>query len=79
SLVWTYINLSSKLNALEKELKKTILKVNTLEHTVLPSLAGDLRRIKSVLAERERQERFAVKRLSNRKKAANVARKGARS
>lgn len=79
ALVWTYINLNSKLNALEKELKKTTLKVNTLEHTVLPSLAGDLRRIISVLAERERQERFAVKRLSNRKKAANVARKRASS
>lgn len=71
-LLWTYINLKLKLSALEKELKKTMHKVNTLEHTVLPDLRNDLKRIVDILDERERQERFAVKKFSKKKKASKV-------
>jgi V/A-type H+-transporting ATPase subunit D len=69
-LLWTYINLKVKLKALEKELKRTMRKVNTLEHTVLPDLRSDLKRIADILDERERQERFAVKKFSKSKKSA---------
>ncbi len=67
-LLWPYINLKVKLKALERELKRTMRKVNTLEHTVLPDLKGDMKRIGDILDERERQERFAVKKFSKSKK-----------
>ncbi len=66
-LLWPYINLKVKLKALEKELKRTMRKVNTLEHTVLPDLKSDMKRIGDILDERERQERFAFKKFSKRK------------
>jgi len=69
-LLWTYINLKVKLKALERELKRTMRKVNTLEHTVLPDLKSDMKRIGDILDERERQERFAVKKFSKSKKSA---------
>lgn len=70
-LLWPYINLKAKLKALEKELKQTMRKVNTLEHTVLPDLKSDMKRIGDILGERERQERFAVKKFSKKKRAGN--------
>lgn len=69
-LLWTYVNLKLKLKALLKELKRTMRKVNTLEHTVLPDLRGDMKRIGDILDERERQERYAVKKFSKSKKNA---------
>ncbi len=63
SLVWEFINKKAKLQALDRELKKTLQKINTLQHNLLPSLESDLKRIREILSERERQELFNIKRL----------------
>jgi len=63
TLVWEFINKKAKLQALDRELKKTLQKINTLQHLLLPSLEKDLKRIRETLSERERQELFNVKRL----------------
>jgi Archaeal/vacuolar-type H+-ATPase subunit D len=62
-LVWEFINKKAKLQALGRELKRTLQKINTLQHLLLPSLEKDLKRIREILSERERQELFNVKRL----------------
>jgi len=67
TLVWEFINKKAKLQALERELKKTLQKINTLQHLLLPSLEKDLKRIRETLSERERQELFNVKRLRTKK------------
>ena len=67
--MWKYVNLKTKLTFLEKELRKTLMKINTLQYVLLPELAADETRIRSILSERERQERFAVKRLASKKKS----------
>lgn len=63
NLVWEFINKKAKLQALDRELKKTLQKINTLQHNLLPSLERDLKRIREILSERERQELFNIKRL----------------
>lgn len=65
-ILWEYINLKAKISALEKEVRKTLLKINTLEHNLLPDLSSDFSRIREVLSERERQERFRVKKVKAR-------------
>jgi len=67
-MLWPYINLKSKITSLEKELHKTMLKINTLEHIVLPELIEEQSVIGEVIAERERQERYAIKKIGKRKK-----------
>jgi V/A-type H+-transporting ATPase subunit D len=67
TLVWEFINKKAKLQALDRELKKTLQKINTLQHLLLPSLEKDLKRIRETLSERERQELFNVKRLRTKK------------
>lgn len=65
-VLWEYLNLKAKISALEKEVRKTLLKINTLEHNLLPNLNSDLSRIREVLSERERQERFRVKKIKSK-------------
>jgi len=67
--IWKYINLKTKISAIERELSRTTLEINTLEHVVLPSLEGDARRIEDLLSERERQEKFVAKRVARRRRA----------
>jgi len=62
-VLWKYINLKSKLDALELEFEKTRRKVNNLEQEMLPGLEGQQRRIRLALAERERDEAFSVKKM----------------
>ncbi len=57
------INKKAKLQALDRELKRTLQKINTLQHLLLPTLERDLKRIREILSERERQELFNIKRL----------------
>ncbi len=66
--IWTYINLKAKLTSLEKELSKTMMKINTLQYNLLPELQEEESRIRDILSERERQERYAIKKLSKKKK-----------
>jgi len=60
-LLWEYINLHVKLRSLERELKKTLLKINTMEQNLIPQLEAERRQIVFYLNERERQERFVTK------------------
>ena len=66
-LLWRYINLKSKLDALELEFEKTRRKVNNLEQEMLPVLEAQERRIRLALAERERDEAHAVKMMLRKK------------
>ena len=59
--LWEYINLHVKLRSLERELKKTLLKINTMEQNLIPQLEAERRQIIFYLNERERQERFVTK------------------
>jgi V/A-type H+-transporting ATPase subunit D len=68
-LLWGYLNGKAKLQALENELSRTLVKINTLEHTLLPELGRDERRIQDVLSERERQERYSLKSLMKKLKS----------
>jgi len=70
-VLWDFINIKTKLNSLEMELKKTMMKVNTLDHVVLPKLQTNLSYILNILSERERQERYIAKKVSRRKGAKN--------
>jgi V/A-type H+-transporting ATPase subunit D len=70
--VWRYINLKTKIGAIERELSRTTLKINTLEHVVLPSLGKEVKRIEDLLAERERQEKFVSKRVGKKKRSASA-------
>lgn len=67
-LMWQYINLRTKIVALERELSRTNLKINTLKHVVFPSLVEEEKRIEEALSERERQEKFVAKRVGQRKR-----------
>ena len=59
--LWEYINLHVKLKALEGELRKTLLRINTMEQSILPKLEKERRQIALHLSERERQEQFITK------------------
>ena len=61
-MLWEYVNLQAKLNALELEFKKTSMKVNNLEQEMLPTMESERTRIRLELSERERHEVFSVKR-----------------
>jgi len=67
AVLWDFINIKTKLSALEAELKKTMMKVNTLDHVVLPKLRSNLNYILDILSERERQERYVAKKVSRKK------------
>jgi len=60
-VLWEYINLHVKLKALEGELHKTLLRINTMEQNLLPKLEEEKRQITFYLNEKERQERFITK------------------
>ncbi|MDR1733126.1 MAG: V-type ATP synthase subunit D [Synergistaceae bacterium] len=66
-LLWTYLNAKAKVQALERELSRTLARINVLEHTLLPEFREDEVRIRNTLSERERQERFALKKLTRGK------------
>ncbi len=68
-LLWKYINLKSKLDALEAEFEKTRRKVNNLEQEILPELEAGRKRIMLALSERERDEAFAVKKMLRKRRA----------
>ncbi|WP_300523747.1 V-type ATP synthase subunit D [Aminiphilus sp.] len=65
-ILWRYINVRAKLVALERDLRNTMRKINNLEHAVLPTLRAEYKRIREILAERERQDRYTLKKMSRR-------------
>jgi V/A-type H+/Na+-transporting ATPase subunit D len=75
-VIWKYINLKAKLDALEMEFEKTRRKVNNLEQEMIPAMESDRSRIRLSLDERERQEAFAVKKLLGKRYRSKVSKKG---
>lgn len=71
-----YARYELRLRRLVDEVRTTTRRVNALETMVIPGLRSDCAWIRSVLDERERQDRFRLKR-SARKRAARLA-QGAR-
>lgn len=67
-VLWSYINLKAKLDALEVEFTKTRMKVNNLEQEMLPGMESEKVRIRLGLSERERNEAFAARRFLKRRK-----------
>ena len=73
-ILWKYVNLKAKLDALEMEFKKTRMKVNNLEQEMLPAMESERSRIKLGLSERERNEAFAARRFLKRHRRTKVIR-----
>jgi len=71
-MLWKFVNLKAKLDALEMEFEKTRMKVNNLEQEMLPGMEGERLRIRLGLSERERHEAFSVKRLLKKRKTSKL-------
>ena len=56
-----------KLGRLAEEIRKTTRRVNALEQRLLPSLEGQVRYIRGVLDQREREDIFRLKRIKRKK------------
>ncbi|MCF7935858.1 MAG: V-type ATP synthase subunit D [Synergistales bacterium] len=67
TLLWDYINMKVRIDALERELAKTMRKLNNLEYVIYPSLQSEYKRIRDILQERERQERFTLKKFKRKR------------
>ena len=57
-----------RLRRLADEIRSTTRRVNALEHVLIPRLAAECRQIAATLEERERQERFRLKRVLTRRR-----------
>jgi V/A-type H+-transporting ATPase subunit D len=55
------------LRRLAEELRRTSRQVNALERRVAPALAGEVRRLRELLEEREREDHIRLKHLAARK------------
>ena len=53
----------TKLRRIGEEIKKTSRRVNALEQVVIPGILGDIRFIRGVLDQREREESFRLKKI----------------
>ncbi len=59
--------LERNLQILGEEIKKTNRRINALNEYLLPKLYGEVRRIQSVLEEREREDTFRLKKIKKTK------------
>jgi V/A-type H+-transporting ATPase subunit D len=66
-LLLQHANLELRLRRLAQEISATTRRVNALEFAVIPQLQAGAAAIQSVLDERERQDRFRLKRIKERK------------
>ena len=66
-LLLQHANLELRLRRLAQEISATTRRVNALEFAVIPNLEAGAAAIQSVLDERERQDRFRLKRIKERK------------
>lgn len=57
-----------RLRRLVDEIARTTRRLNALEHVVIPEMASESARIRGILDERERQDRFRLKRATDRKR-----------
>jgi V/A-type H+-transporting ATPase subunit D len=66
-LLLEHANRELRLRRLAREIATTTRRVNALEFAVIPRLQADAAAIQAVLDERERQDRFRLKRIKERK------------
>ncbi len=66
-LLIEHANRELRLRRLAEEIATTTRRVNALEFVVVPRLQGEAAQIQSTLDERERQDRFRLKRIKERK------------
>ena len=57
-----------RLKRIGEEIRKVSRRINALDQTIIPSLMGQIRSIKEVLQEREREDLFRLKHIKNRKR-----------
>ncbi len=69
-LLLEHANRELRLRRLAQEIATTTRRVNALEFAVIPRLQAEADAIRSVLDERERQDRFRLKRIKERKSRA---------
>ncbi len=60
-------SLEARMRRLADEIGKTVRRINAIELVVIPRLVAEASYIQSVLDERERQDRFRLKRVKDRK------------
>jgi V/A-type H+-transporting ATPase subunit D len=58
-----------RLKRLGEEIRKVSRRINALEQFLIPGLVGRIRAINETLEEREREDRFRLKRLKSRRRA----------
>ncbi len=63
----------TRLRRIGEEIKKTSRRVNALEQVVIPGIREDIRFIRGVLDQREREESFRLKRIKAKLEEAEVA------
>lgn len=66
--IFNLIPLEAKLKKLGHEIRKTSRRVNTLEQRVIPQIQNEMRFIKQVLEDREREDKFRMKMLKKKKR-----------
>lgn len=59
--------LERNIQTLGEEIKKTNRRINALNEYLIPKLDGEVRRIQSVLEEREREDTFRLKKIKKKK------------
>ncbi len=67
SKIFDLVPLEAKMKKVGQEIKKTSRRVNTLEQRVIPQLQAEMKFIRQVLEDREREDKFRLKRLKAKK------------
>ncbi len=66
--IFELVPLEAKLKKLGGEIRKTSRRVNTLEQRVIPQIIAEMKFIRQVLEDREREDKFRLKRLKAKKR-----------
>jgi len=67
-------NTETRLRMIGEEIKKTTRRVNALEQVVIPGLEAQVRYIRMVLEQREREDNFRLKKIKSKMEARSEAR-----
>jgi len=67
-------NTETRLKRIGEEIKKTTRRVNALEQVVIPGLDAQIRYIRQVLEQREREDNFRLKKIKTKMEARSEAR-----
>jgi len=65
--IFELVPLEARMKKIGQEIRKTSRRVNTLEQRVIPQLQAEMRFIRQVLEDREREDKFRLKRLKAKK------------